>query len=268
MSNVDDARDAARLLAFGMRPKLIPDRDIGYGDLVRRYTEDDSFAALTHVIADGLDLLVLGVSPRSGIVLAASEGSLFEVRMDEYAKRAALTGRGTDKVIHGLAHLAVAALAYPRPDDLANDTYVGRLSVEQADSVVRETCRILDEQAAGAEQNHDPLVTSPHLERAWRAYARRPAASATKDQRLSAGSTRGMISKAMRYLADQGLLIAVSAEGGGTYRTTPRFQVQARELAATVAFEELLRMGVVTITDPSGTLHTVRSEPADQLIAE
>ena len=70
-------------------------------------------------------------------------------------------------------------------------------------------------------------------------------------------TTRGVIAKALRFLADQGFLARVSDEYGGTYRTTPRYQVQVRELAAERAFAELLSLGVVVVTDPSGSLHAV-----------
>jgi hypothetical protein len=255
-----DAMDAARLIALGMRPKQIPARDLDYADLVRRYNEDDEFADLVRAIASGFGLHMLAVTQQAGAVPVPREGSVFEVKIDEYARRATLTGRGVDKVIHGLAHLTVAALAFPRPDDLANSTYVGYVSVEEVDAVIREACRLLDERAAQAEENHDPLDTAPDLERAWRAYSRRPAAAATKDGRLATESTRGMITKAVRYLVEQGFLTARSTERGGTYRTTPRYQEQVRELAASAAFDELLALGVVSITSPSGSLHTLEPQ--------
>jgi hypothetical protein len=255
-----DATDAARLIALGMRPKQLPARDLVYADLVRRYGEDDEFAGLVKAVAEGLGIAVLAVTAASGAVLAAREESVFELKIDEYARRSALTSRGVDKVIHALAHLAVAALAFPRPDDLVNDTYVGRVSVDQVDGVIREAGRILDQRSAEAERNDDPLETAPDLERAWRAYARRPAAAATRDGRLSPDSTLGMVAKAVRFLAEQGFLVLVGEEGSGTYRTTPRYQVQVRELAANSAFRELLSLGVVTVADPSGTLHTVNSD--------
>jgi hypothetical protein len=254
------AADAARLIALGMRPRQLPARDLVYADLVRRYREDDEFADLVRAVAEGLGIAVLAVTPASGAVLAAREESVFELKIDEYARRAALTSRGVDKVIHALAHLAVAALAFPRPDDLVNDAYVGRVSVEQVDAMVREAGRVLDEQAAAAELNSDPLETAPDLERAWRAYARRPAAGATRDGRLSPDSTLGMVAKAVRFLAEQGFLMLVGDEGGGTYRSTPRYQVQVRELAANSAFRELLSLGVVAISDPTGTLRAVHSD--------
>jgi hypothetical protein len=250
-----DAEAAARLISFGLRPKQVPGRDVVYADLVRRYAEDSAFKQLTHAIAAGLGLMVLDVSTRAGAVLAAMDESVFEIRMDGYARQSKIRERReTEKVLHGLVHLATAALGYPRPDDLADDTYIGRVSVEQVDGVVREACRILDERAAKAETNHDPPTDAPELEQAWRAYARRPAAAATKDGRLAADTTRGMVARALRFLAEQGFLVQVSAGQGGTYRTTPRYQVQVRELAADSAFAELSALGVLAVGDGAGTL--------------
>jgi hypothetical protein len=251
-----DAAEAAKFITLGMRPRLLPSRDLVYLDYVRRYKEDETFAELTEAVANGLGLAVLGCSQQTGLVLAATSGSLFEMKMDEYSRRAALR-HSPEKTLHGLIHLAVAAVAYPRPADLADDFYIGRVSVEQVDAVVREACRMLDEKATATEESLDPLEDAPALEKTWRVYARRPSAAATKDGRLLPDTTRSMISKALKFLAEQGFLSHVNGEGGGTYRTTPRYQVQVRELAADSAFAELLELGVVTVGDGRGTLHTV-----------
>ncbi len=256
-----DVESAARLVSFGMRPKQLPSRDVVYGDLVRRYGEDSAFKQLTHAVAAGLGLMVLEVNLQAGAVLAATDESVFEIKMDSYARQSKIRERReTEKVLHGLIHLATAALGYPRPDDLANDTYIGRVSVEQVDAMVREACRILDERAADAEANSDPLADAPELEQAWRAYARRPAAAATKDGRLASDTTRGMVARALRFLADQGFLVQVSGEQGGTYRTTPRYQVQVRELAADAAFDDLLALNVVSVANGGGTLRAAASD--------
>lgn len=246
-----DVETAARLVAHGMRPKALPARDPAYAELVRRYREDDAFADTVQRVASGLGLVVLAVGPQSGIVLAAVEESVFEIRMDEYARRTVLQNRQADKVMHGLAHLATAALAFPRPDDLADDSYVGRVSVDQVDGAVREACRALDERVAGT-ADADPLSDAPQLEEVWRAWLRRPEATATKDGRAGEATTRGIVGKALRFLADQGFLVAVGQES--VYRTTPRYQVQVRELAAQRAFDELLALGVVPVTGGAGSL--------------
>lgn len=237
---MSDAETAARLVAYGMRPKALPGRDPDYADLVRRYREDDDFRDTVQRVASGLGLVVLAVDAAPGIVLAATEGSVFEIRMDEYARRTALANRQADKVLHGIAHLAVAALAYPRPDDLGDDSYVGRVSVELVDGAVREACRVLDERADGPV---DPESDTPQLEEVWRVWQRRPEATATKDGRAGESTTRGIVGKALRFLADQGFLVPVGTEGA--YRTTPRYQVQVRELAAQRAFDELLALNVL-----------------------
>src|SRR5262249_12865459 len=152
-----DAELAASLVALGMRPKLLPARDPVYADLVRRYGADDRFKDLVNRVAAGLGLVVLAVTAADGAVLSAAEESVCEIKRDEYARRTALQNRQIEKTLHGLAHLAIAALAFPRPDDLGNDSYVGRVSVEQVDGAVREACRLLEERAKAAEQNNDPL---------------------------------------------------------------------------------------------------------------
>jgi hypothetical protein len=255
-----DAESAARLVALGMRPKLVPARDPAYAELVRRYGEDDAFKDLVNRIAAGLGLVVLAVGPQSGAVVAATEESVFEIRMDEYARRTALANRQADKVLHGLAHLAVAALAFPRPDDLGNDSYVGRVSVDQVDAAVREACRLLQDRVEGAGENADPLSEAPELEAVWRAYSRRPPATATKDGRAGDATTRGIVGKALRFLAEQGFLVPVGTDTG-TFRTTARYQVQVRELAARRAFDELLELGVVPVTSAMGTLAPAADAP-------
>ncbi len=248
---MSDTETAARLVGYGMRPKALPGRDPDYADLVRRYREDDEFRTTVQRVASGLGLVVLAVDTGPGIVLAATEGSVFEIRMDEYARRTTLANRGADKVLHGIAHLAVAALAFPRPDDLGDDSYVGRVSVELVDGAVREACRVLDERAGGPA---DPESDAPQLEEVWRVWQRRPEATATKDGRVGESTTRGIVGKALRFLADQGFLVPVGAEGA--YRTTPRYQVQVRELAAQRAFDELLALNVLPAATAAGTLVT------------
>jgi hypothetical protein len=243
-----ELEDANRLLALGLRPKQLPGKDVDYAALVERYNQDDEFKATVQQAAAGLGLLVLDVGTRTGAVLAATEDSVFQIKMDDYSRRAAFGGkRSVEKLLHGVTHLAVAALGFPRPDDLANDSYVGRVSVEQVDGAVREACRKLHERASAAETDDDPLDGAPELERVWRTYLRRPEVAQTKDGRIAPDTTRGMVGKALRFLTEEGMLTLVGAEQGGIYRTTPRYQVQVRELASLRAFDELLELGVVAV---------------------
>ncbi|MFZ3571841.1 hypothetical protein ACOKM5_33465 [Streptomyces sp. BH097] len=261
-----DAADAARLVSFGLQPKLQPSRDQEYGELLRRYREDPPFARLADAVATGLGLVVLEVSPRAGMAVTAAEDSVFAVRMGDYARKAATDS--TDRFLHGLAHLAVAALAFPRPEDLADDGYIGRVSVNGVDAFVRQACRKLEERAEETGENTDPATGAPGLEAAWRIWARRSSTGATKDTRRLASSTTGIVGKAVAFLTDSGFLQRTGDDSGGTYRTTARYQLQVRDMAGTAAMAELLELGVVPVTDGSASLVPPMDEEAAELAAD
>ncbi|MFD3415121.1 hypothetical protein [Streptomyces cyaneofuscatus] len=247
-----DAADAARLVSFGLQPKLLPARDAEYADLLRRYREESAFARLADAVATGLGLIVLEVSPRAGMAVTAGEDSVFAVRMGDYARRA--SSDAADRFLHGLAHLAVAALAFPRPEDLADDAYIGRITVNGVDAFVRQACKRLEERAEEQGDNTDPATGTPGLESGWRIYARRSSTGATKDARRLAGSTTGIIGKAVAFLTDSGFLQRTGDDAGGAYRTTARYQLQVRDMAGSAAMAELLELGVVPVTDGTATL--------------
>ncbi|WP_231905193.1 hypothetical protein [Streptantibioticus cattleyicolor] len=261
-----DAADAARLVSFGLQPKLPPSRDAEYAALLRRHREDPAFARLADAVAAGLGLIVLEVSPRAGMAVAAAEDSVFAVRMGDYSRRAAADS--TDRFLHGLAHLAVAAMAFPRPADLADDGYIGRITVNGVDAFVRQACRRLEERAQEQGENTDPASDAPGLEAAWRVWARRSATGATKDARRLTNSTTGIVGKAVAFLVDSGFLQRTGDEAGGTYRTTARYQLQVRDLAGGAAMAELLELGIVPVTDGTASL-AVPDDSADlDLVAD
>ncbi|WP_051723152.1 hypothetical protein [Streptomyces albus] len=259
-----DAADAARLVSYGLQPKLLPARDADYAELLRRHREDPAFARLADAVATGLGLVVLEVSARAGMVVTAAEDSVFAVRMGDYARRAA--SDTTDRFLHGLAHLAVAALAFPRPEDLADDGYIGRITVNGVDAFVRQACRRLEERAEAAGENTDPATGAPGLEAAWRVWSRRSATGATKDARRLAGSTTGIVGKAVAFLTDSGFLQRTGDDAGGSYRTTARYQLQVRDMAGSAAMAELLELGVVTVGDGTPTL--LPPDESGELVAD
>jgi hypothetical protein len=172
--------------------------------------------------------------------------------MGDYARRAA--SDAGDRFLHGLAHLAAAALAFPRPEDLADDGYIGRITVHGVDAFIRQACRRLEERADESGENTDPVSDAPGLEAAWRVYTRRSATGATKDARRLASSTTGIIGKAVAFLVDSGFLQRTGDESGGTYRTTARYQLQVRDMAGSAAMAELLDLGIVPVADGTPTL--------------
>ncbi|MDO3395061.1 hypothetical protein QWJ41_04990 [Nocardioides sp. SOB44] len=220
---------------------------------MRRYRDDDGFAELVKAVCLGLDLVVLDVDERHGLVVASTDDSVFAVRMTEYARRTGGEGKAHERVLHALAHLGAATLAYPRPADLSNPAYVGRVSVNGVEAFVREACRHLSDAAVEAGDDLDPSADAPDLEAAWRVYQRRAATPGSGDGRRVASSTIGMVAKALTFLADQGMLTRRSDDDGGTYATTSRYRVQVAE-AGSRMFAELLALGITEITDGTGTL--------------
>ena len=90
---------------------------------------------------------------------------------------------------------------------------------------------------------------APRLEAAWRIYARRSATGATKDARRLAGSTTGIVGKAVAFLTDSGFLQRTGDDAGGAYRTTARYQLQVRDMAGSAAMAELLELLAPFIPD-------------------
>lgn len=261
-----DAEEAARLVGYGLRPRLRPHRDAAYAALVRRYDEEPAFEQLVRRSAAGLGLRVIGITQRAGAVFGAVPGSVFETKLDHYARQARQAHqREAERVLHGIAHLAIAACCFPRPEDLADDGYVGQATVPTVDHLVRHACQELSERVAGSEENSDPMTDALELERAWRVYSRRPEAGSTSDGRVAPPSTEAIVGKALRYLVDQGMLTETEDDERSVkvYRTTSRYQLQVRELAGVQAYDELLRLGapagpaaagIVRVSD-SGTLY-------------
>ena len=149
-----DAADAARLVAFGLQPKLLPARDAEYAELLRRYREDPPSPGSPTPSPPGSASSSWRCPPRAGMAVTAAEDSVFAVRMGDYARRA--SADSADRFLHGLAHLAVAAMAFPRPEDLADDGYIGRITVNGVDAFVRQACRRLEERAEEHGREHRP----------------------------------------------------------------------------------------------------------------
>ncbi|MCW7985519.1 membrane protein [Streptomyces platensis subsp. clarensis] len=260
----EDAEAAGRLIGYGFRPKIRPARDSAYAALVKRYAEDPDFETLVTRYAAGMGLRVIAVTSRAGMVHTALPGSAFETRMDQYARHVRMReSREAERILYGITHLAVAALAFPRPEDLADDGYQGKVRVSSIDQLVRSVCRVLAERVAESEESQDPLAETPELERAWRAYERRPEVALTKGGRSGVSATRSLIGRALAHLVDRGMFLhgRADAEGGEkSFVATHRYQVHVRELASTRAYEELTALGVLPPIAGTGTLRTTRAD--------
>ncbi len=238
-----DAGAAAQLLGYGLQPRLRPAGTAGYADLVARHQSDVAFRELVDHIADGLGLVVLDVDGVSGIVVGATPGSAFELRLGDYRTNLS----ADDRLVHGLIHVGIAAYTFPTSASLVDDD-VRHASVQAVERFLRTACERLRDRygdAAAADGQ-------PETEQAWRLYLRRQPARDTADGRVGVSTTTGMIKYAFERLVAAGMATRTADTDGGTYRMHRRYRTGVRELAATAAYRALVAATAHTDGQRSG----------------
>jgi hypothetical protein len=225
-----DLADACALVCFGCQPRLRPVGVPRYRDLLQRYRMDGPFRDAADAAADGLDLDVIEAHQTEGLILHPREGSWLSYRLKDHPKLGV-----TDRLVLGLAHVAIAARVYPTPADL-EEQGVKRVSLAEVDDFLRRLTDRLREAAVDAD---GLTVAHPELQAAWRVYARLPSSRPTATGRLSESSTQRVIREALDWLVEQGMAYRADDLGAGQYRLAHRFRVQVREAAASAAFAVL-----------------------------
>ncbi len=222
--------DAARLLSYGLRPKLRPAASPDYRELLRRFRQDAGLRARCEAVGRGLGLLILGASDH-GIALGAEDDGPFAMRLADYRRQATSVA---DRLCHGLIQLAIAAWCFPTAQQLdERDSVAGvRVSVNRMVSYLVELCRQLKDRA----DDEDAEERSPELAEAWRTVLSRAETRATSDGRRAATTLAGMIAHALETLETGGLMRRVGDEDGGTWQALGSYRMQVRELAAHDSF--------------------------------
>ncbi|MFE0773372.1 hypothetical protein [Streptomyces sp. NPDC058861] len=225
-----DLTDASILVRFGCQPRLRPLGLPQYRDLLHRYRMDGPFRDAVDAGADGLDLDVMEAHLVEGLILHPREGSWLSYRLKDHPKLGV-----NDRLVLGLAHMAIAARAYPSAADFEDDT-VKRISITDVDDFLRRLTDKLREKAVGADG-----LTLPHseLQAAWRVYAKLSPSSLTATKQLSRSSTQHVIREAMDWLVEQGMAYRAGELGPGHYRLAHRCRVQVREAASSAAYAAL-----------------------------
>lgn len=215
-----DLPAVGELLGWAARPKETPKRNAEYRAIVTRFLEDEAFANASRAVARGLGLH-LHVDAEVGVVASAYPESPLRVPMTDFHKRAAVNER---KALIGVALIGVARCAYPDPLDLDDEARVARVSVAAITAYLNHTA---EEIAATAD---DPQAGTDEDKVAWRMWLGMRQVRIDRE-RDSAADRNGLVRKVCSYLADEGLLTAVSDDDGGTFRATPRLRACVRELA-------------------------------------
>jgi hypothetical protein len=215
-SQVEQARQAARLVAFAMRPKLAAGADADYGSLCREYRVDAGFRELVEAVAAGLDLTILAVTDY-GLVITPDLGSVFEYRLADFAKR---NWDAEKRTLTGLALAGIAASCYPRDEDLESDITVRR-TILQIESLITEVAQRYSQGGEGLPADVDEPV--------WQAWSATPQTRQLQKGRYAADCRLGIIQNLCSVLEEQGF--AKSTTTAGTFQFTDRFRIQIRDCA-------------------------------------
>ncbi len=226
---------AARLIQWGLQPKVRPVQQQEYRDLVREYLNRSEFQMIVQEMADGLGLYVLNVTEH-GIVLSPREESIFRMKTTEFRP----TNSSTDtRLLDGLVEVTIAATVFPRERDLDDDINRPRppVTVDEVEEQLRSLCDKLSEQFKEIDPAADDLETG--LYDAWRVYANTTASRETKDNRQASRTTRRIIEYNLERLKDFGCFTETRYNGKTAWQPTRRYNVLVQELAAFRLFSEV-----------------------------
>jgi hypothetical protein len=243
----DPVWHAGRLLQWGLRPLARPAQEEEYRELVERYFDDGAFRIIVRELADSLGLHVLDVSEH-GVVLAPQDDSIFALKPAEFRPG---SSKVDDRLLDGLAQIAIAATVFPRARDLDEDPDIVRaaVSVDEVEARIRQLCERLSDEARGAP---DPNADDERrgLIEAWRVYMQRLDTMETRDSRKAMRATRRVIEYSLDRLREFGCFTQVSQGAETVWQPTRRYQVLVQRLAGTTLFQ-LVREALDAPSSPS-----------------
>jgi hypothetical protein len=229
---MSDASLAARLLSYGMDHRKLPADDRDYAELLERWATDPNFKVLVRDIAMGLQIEVLEANA-AGLMICPTSESPFRWDRRDYDRR--VQGSPQQRLLHGLAQVGIAACCFPTEYDLTDGSRreVNAERVERLITTASERLR--------AERGEvDVRADESGLEEAWRLWLGLPVGGTQRD---TVNTRTGIVRRALRVLEELGLLRPVSGQER-RYRTTERYRVQVRELAAQEAYRLLVATAV------------------------
>jgi hypothetical protein len=218
-----DVKDAARLVEWGLHPRVLPETTPEYRDLVSRWLDDGSFRAAVAAVAEGLRLRVVGVSVRAGLVLGTEKDSVFAYTISRFRRHVA----NEEGAVIALVLVAACATFFPNQDALDGDDLMppsARLS-EVRDHLTK-LCQALESQDRRGE------MTAAHWRKGWQHLRSLP--EIVEDARRTARShLHGLVGLVLNHLAETGF-VAVEArpDDDNLYVATARFRMMLAEHAA------------------------------------
>lgn len=230
----DPVWHAGRFLQWGLRPLARPAQEAEYRELVERYFDDAVFRTNVRELADGLGLHVLDVSEH-GLVLAPQDDSIFALKPAEFRPG---SSKADDRLLDGLAQIAIAATVFPRARDLDEDPDIVRapVTVDEVEAQLRQLSERLSDEARSA-PDPDAEDERRGLIEAWRVYMQRLDTMETRDLRKAMRATRRIIEYSLDRLREFGCFTQVRQGDETAWQPTRRYQVIVQQLAGTTLFQ-------------------------------
>lgn len=225
MNSPTDVRDAARLVQFALDVRAMAGADPEYAALWHRYRIDDAFRSMVDAVCGGLGLAPMGAAEQ-GLIVVPQDGSVFAMGPLSDIEVGLTPDR---RVVYGLAHLGIAACAYPRPEDLERGGVV-RVRISAVERLLRDTARSV------AEERHEVADdTRAAFELLAEMPTRKPGA-----QRRSRTTSQGVIAMAFDRLVEHGCARKVAErDGDAEYQMLERYRLQVGEIAVVDAYDAL-----------------------------
>ena len=252
---IDDLIYKASLLVYkGLQPKLSPEKDKDYRELLRLSLSSYEFADAVQSIAEGLSLTVVDTSDRGIILSPASTESRFAMGIGDYRKelsgdtdvqnKDAVSRRG----LIALVQVAVAAVFFPTAAvlDEDDDEVLGKSAqIGDIDHVLTAMCRQVTEE-------EDQELISPSMRKGADLVLSMP--EALPEGKIDTLRSRhGAIGIVTRHLDRVGLLKVQETNDGLNFFPTYRYQQLLRKRSVGRLFDlchEFARQGMEKIEVP------------------
>jgi hypothetical protein len=235
-----DLSAIGQLIAYGLDPRLSPGRDPAYAELVIRFRSNPEFRGQVEAVAVAQGLDILDCSPVYGLVLTASgPDSAYHMRLEDYAVMTT-----EQRHLNALVFLAIATTCYPTAESLeAEDGPLPQVTVGQ---VVRLMNRMA-ERVGERSQAGDPPVDEPEREPLYRLVMRWREGDTTGDERSNPRVKTGMVRKALKWLAANGLADEI-ATAKDAFRIRSRFRLHVKDAVGDVG-EMLVQLRRLAVED-------------------
>lgn len=223
-----DFAAANRLLALSLDRSRRPGSDPDHQELLGRFRTDPGYATAVREAAEPLGLRVLGVDPQLGLLLDTTADSPFALRTEDLLRDFKWSS-ANDRVVYGLALVGIATFCYPTASSF-NEPGVRQVTALEVDDWIRKA-------AESAQYQNDQAGEQIAPADALGIYVAEKAVSHNRSSdALRQDCTVYKVGRLLRWLAERGFLVRDPGDKD-RFRTTERFRLHVREVAANAVFE-------------------------------